>query len=574
MAISDIFKISENKRLKQEIEDLKSTFTPEMHEVLRIKEMIESLKIEAEEEKRQIDIIKDKITQLNKTLKSLEHQVQAKRSQIVVLDEEILVQEFGLYEPRYDFAKLDSYKLELEKVRILQKELIKQGMAITGSTDWSVNGSVQKGQKMVKDLQKIFLRTFNIECEDAISRVKYNNFDASVKKISASRDSILKLGTSMNISVTTRYYDLKIRELTLSFEYQLRKQKEKEEQKAIREQMREEAKLQKEHEEARKDIEKERKHYTNALEKAKDALKVCKSDEDKKLLEDKIAELGLKLEEIDSNLRDIDYREANKRAGYVYIISNIGAFGENVFKIGMTRRLEPMDRVDELGDASVPFDFDVHAMIFSEDAPKLETALHNAFSDRKVNIVNPRREFFYVTLDEVEKEVKKNYDKTVHFVKLAEARQYRESLKMSKSAGGRSSTKVNREQLLDDLDETAASVDCSNNFQKHTRIPNHTEIEIFNCLIEKEGFEKELLNYKTYKDYLEIYYAQETNRIAQVTFINGKSNLKMPVDIGLASKTIGNLFIYDAAESDTSIAIDVPQDVYKLSRLILSVLKK
>ena len=135
------------------------------------------------------------------------------------------------------------------------------------------------------------------------------------------------------------------------------------------------------------------------------------------------------LSEIDKSMKDIDYRAANARAGYVYIISNVGSFGENVYKIGMTRRLEPMDRVDELGDASVPFNFDVHAMIFSDDAPSLEAALHKAFEDRKVNMINTRREFFNVTLDEIEEVVKKNYDKTVEFTRLAPAEQNRESLK-------------------------------------------------------------------------------------------------------------------------------------------------
>ena len=129
-------------------------------------------------------------------------------------------------------------------------------------------------------------------------------------------------------------------------------------------------------------------------------------------------------------LTDIDYRQANMRAGYVYIVSNIGSFGENVYKIGMTRRLDPQERIDELGGASVPFKFDVHAMIFSDDAPALEAALHRAFEDKKVNIVNQRREFFNVTLDEIKDVVKKNFDKTVEFIDIPDAEQYRVSIKM------------------------------------------------------------------------------------------------------------------------------------------------
>ena len=159
-------------------------------------------------------------------------------------------------------------------------------------------------------------------------------------------------------------------------------------------------------------------------------LKQLESSPDDADLIQKKSELETQLQDIDKAMKDIDYREANQRAGYVYIISNIGAFGENVYKIGMTRRLDPQDRVDELGDASVPFNFDVHAMIFSDDAPALEAALHKACEDRKLNMVNTRREFFNVTLDEIKEVVKKNFDKTVEFIDVADAEQYRISQKM------------------------------------------------------------------------------------------------------------------------------------------------
>ncbi len=151
---------------------------------------------------------------------------------------------------------------------------------------------------------------------------------------------------------------------------------------------------------------------------------------EKEILLDKKRTIEKHLTELDVAIKNIDYREANKRAGYVYVISNIGSFGENVYKIGMTRRLDPMERVHELGDASVPFKFDVHAMIFSDDAPTLETALHHAFENKKVNMINGRREFFNVTIDEIEEVVKANYDKSVDFVKIPQAEQYRESKKL------------------------------------------------------------------------------------------------------------------------------------------------
>ncbi len=238
----------------------------------------------------------------------------------------------------------------------------------------------------------------------------------------------------MGIAVTARYVELKLIELRLMHEYQVKKQQEKEEAKEARARQREEAKVRKEMEEERKKLEKEQSHYQNALNKLNQQIAAASSDADRTALEEKKLELESHLSDIVQQISDVDYRAANQRAGYVYIISNIGAFGEGVYKIGMTRRLDPMERVDELGDASVPFNFDVHAMIFSDDAPSLETALHTAFADRKINFVNQRREFFRVSLDEIKEVVRKNYDKTVEFVDVPPAAQYRESLKLAEQA--------------------------------------------------------------------------------------------------------------------------------------------
>ena len=238
----------------------------------------------------------------------------------------------------------------------------------------------------------------------------------------------------MQISITPSYLDLKLQEMNLCYEYAMKKQEEKEEQKRIREEQREAQKLQKEIEEARKTSEKERMHYKNALHRIEVQMQSANEIE-RTILEERRLEMQQQLNSIEEEIKKIDYREANQRAGYVYIISNIGSFGENIYKIGMTRRLEPMDRVDELGDASVPFAFDVHAMIFSDDAPALESALHRAFDDRKVNMINTRREFFHVTLEEIEAVVKKNFDKTVEFTKIPNAEQYRESQMMRRQLG-------------------------------------------------------------------------------------------------------------------------------------------
>lgn len=391
----------------------------------KLKEQYDKYMSEITKQKSLIVAYNDEINELNSTIKGL-------KKSIITFSDEILVQDFGLYEPRYSFLNADSYKAELTNIRNMQKAMIKDGSAVSGSADWQVNGSVVRGRKMIKDMQKLLLRAFNSECDEIINKVKYNNFDSSVKKMERSFNAIAKLGVTMAISITSDYYDLKIQELQLALEYQIQKQREKEEKAELRAQQREEARLQKELKEQRKNIDKERKHYEQALSNINKQLS-SSSDEDTEDLNKKKEEIIQSLSDIDTKIKNIDYREANQKAGYVYVISNIGSFGEGIYKIGMTRRLNPQERVDELGDASVPFKFDIHAMIFSEDATALEAKLHKAFEDRKLNLVNQRREFFKVSLDEIKDVVKNNFDKTVEFVEVPDADQYRISLKMKET---------------------------------------------------------------------------------------------------------------------------------------------
>lgn len=417
MGISDLFNSS---KLKEENQRLKQLVTPEMQNAIDIQQHIADLH-------QQENSISESITQKSNELDRLNEEINQAKSQLVVMNDAILFQDFALYEPRYDFCNSEEYKEKLQNIRDQQKQLIKNGYAVSGDKTWTVNGSQSQGNKMVADMQKLLLRAFNSECDEVISKVKYNNIEASEKKIRTSCDAISKLGKMMHIVITAPYFDLKIQELYLAFEYQQKKQEEKEALKEARAEMREAAKLQKEIEEQRKKIEKEQTHYQAAYQ---NVLKQLEESPDNIDLLDKKAEIEKNLTEIEKAIKDVDYREANQRAGYVYVISNIGAFGENVYKIGMTRRLDPQDRIDELGDASVPFNFDVHAMIFSDDAPALESALHRAFESKKVNMINHRREFFNVTLDEIKEVVYKNYDKTVEFIDYPDAQQYRESQKI------------------------------------------------------------------------------------------------------------------------------------------------
>lgn len=368
---------------------------------------------------------------MERELSELEKQIRKKKGEVMELDDILLLHEFGLYKPVYMFTSSEQYKEKLYEVRKCQKDMILSGNAAISKISWLVDNSRAKGDSLTKQNIKQIIRCFNVECDSIISKVKFNNFQLCCDKISRSFDSLNRLNNKNAVALSSDFLELKLQELHLVYEYAEKKQAEKEEQRKVREQQREEAMLQKEIEERREEISKEKNHYENALNKLISQMQFADEIKMEYLTKRKI-DLEEHISELQESLNEIDYREANKKAGYVYIISNIGSFGENIYKIGMTRRLDPMDRINELGDASVPFKFDVHALIFSDNAPQLETALHKAFENKKVNMINGRREFFNVSLDEIEKVVKENYDKTVDFIYIAEAQQYRESLKMRK----------------------------------------------------------------------------------------------------------------------------------------------
>jgi len=424
LGILDLFKAKENNELKEEIKELKKLLNPEQQEIANLVKEIDKLKIEKDKISKEVDKLFSKKQELSNKIK-------LKKKDLILLDDEILMQEFGLYKPIYDFESSEKYKQAIDNLRVVQKEMIKNKSAVIYSNNWTVDGSKAKGRKMTNDNIKQIIMAFNIECDNLIVKVKYNNIQSIQKRIEKTFERLNKLNESNQVRLTSKYLECKLSELKLVHEYQVKKQEEKEEQKRIREELREEAKLKKELEEAKKNTLKDITHFENALSKLNEQLKSNNlSDEEIKNLQLKKEELEKNIDNLNLSLKDIDYRQENQRAGYVYIISNIGAFGKDVYKIGMTRRLEPMDRIDELGDASVPFNFDVHAMIFADDAPKLENALHKAFENKKLNMVNQRREFFNVTLEEIEKVVKENFDKTVEFKKESEAEQFRQSLKI------------------------------------------------------------------------------------------------------------------------------------------------
>lgn len=359
---------------------------------------------------------------------SIAGQIESLRAELAALDEQANLQSFGFYKPHFDYDTSDAYKAEEERVRAAQAARVKAGTAAVCDTVWEVSGSKTEGRKMTNNTLRLMLRAFNGECDAAVARVKYNNIHVMESRIEKAFDAINKAGSVQLCRITREYLALKIAELRVSHEYQEKLQEEKEEQRRIREQMREEEIARRELEKAQADAEKEEKRYADALERARVEVEGAAGAKQEKLRA-QIAELEQRLLEAHERKERAIARAQLTRSGHVYVISNVGSFGEHVYKIGMTRRLDPMDRIKELGDASVPFQFDVHAVIYTEDAPGLENSLHKLFSHRRLNRVNERKEFFRATIDEISDAVRANHG-DIELTKLAEAAEFRKTLAM------------------------------------------------------------------------------------------------------------------------------------------------
>lgn len=415
----------------------------EFEEIKQLKSLLEKYKpitdieVEVERQKKNLDqIISSKNTDiknietefstLNSNYQSALETYKTLRKEVSLFESKLDLIEFGIYEPVYDFEKSDDYREEQNKIIQIQKEMISADTAAICNANWSIEGSEAKGRSLVKVYKKLMLRAFNGECDVLIAKVKWNNVNQMKERMQKLFDAINKLGEGFQVYLNNQYLDLKQKELILEYEYQSKRQQEKEEMRAIQEELREEEKAKREFEQAQREAEKEEATYQKALDKARMEYEASTGNKHDKLQE-QIEKLEHELKEAqEKKERALSMAQQTKR-GHVYVISNIGSFGENVYKIGMTRRLEPIDRVKELGDASVPFQFDIHAMIYSDEAPTLENELHKAFTNKKINMLNYRKEFFNVTLDEIETKVKE-IGLEAEFSRLPEAMEYRETL--------------------------------------------------------------------------------------------------------------------------------------------------
>ncbi|PZV17498.1 MAG: DUF4041 domain-containing protein [Leptolyngbya sp.] len=395
----------------------------------RGKSEVKELEVRANKVKQYINFLENKKKDTQRELDAANEAISLKQNDIHLL-------EVGYFEARYEFEDLPSYEEALQNIKEEQKLQLRidgstgNGDAAAFCTEMiSFNNSTTQGRAMIKKILKLMLRAFNGECDSFIARVTYKNISAMERRIEGSFKQINKLGESWYCHLSRKYLENRVEELQLTFSYEEAKQNEREEQAQIREQMREEQRALREIERAREQAEKDESKYSDMLQKARREAEQA-SEKDKFKMAEKIARLEALLIEAETNRQRATSQAQMTRSGYVYVISNIGSFGDSVYKIGMTRRLEPMDRVRELGDASVPFPFDVHALIFTDDAPSLESELHRRFNDRRLNLENLRKEFFRVSIEEIRDELFRIHQEeglatALHITLAAEAKQYR-----------------------------------------------------------------------------------------------------------------------------------------------------
>jgi len=335
---------------------------------------------------------------------------------VVVLDDDRVLQEAGVYRYHHPLENAVAYLDRLTALESRVAAAIKARTAIVASESFTLDGSLAKGAAMTRDLSKLMLRAYNAEAENVVRTLRPGNTAAAIKRLGVARSSIASLGRLMDMHVSDDYHARRIEEIELTADYLMKKEEERERARAERERLREERKVEQELAAAREKLEKERNHLLTVLEKVH---AIGGTD----------PVLEAKLADVDIAIQQNDFRQANIRAGYVYVISNRGSFGSQIVKIGLTRRLEPLDRIQELGDASVPFRFDVHAIYFSEDAVGLETELHKHFASRRLNWANDRKEFFFASPGEVRTVLMERLGVLLDFAEHAESSEYLQSLK-------------------------------------------------------------------------------------------------------------------------------------------------
>ena len=450
MGFFDIFRIgeikAENEQLKQRLAALGCDEYEEVQsKIAEAKKEFSNLNEEMANQNTMISRLREEISQLQEKQEKLDKQVttqtkKLKRSKELYKSVDYCISNFletdgtERLSPS-DLADYDAYspsvilKLHSMDVKSLRNAFKENDKAIDRLLSSYAARYTTKANQTIYQLMVIALRA---ELQNILYDLKYEKLDQAVEKVKIVTRKYLQIAGEGNKSIVgtlTRFIGeieyLFIDAVKIEYNYYVKKEQARQEQLALKQQMREEAEERKLLEQQRKKIEQEEAKYQAEIEKANEALSNTEDEAQIATLKSKILELQGQLSDVTIKKDEISKLQ-NGKAGNVYVISNLGSFGENVFKIGMTRRMDPQERVDELGSASVPFKFDVHSFIFSDDAVNLENKLHTILNDKRVNKVNMRKEFFYSTLDELEALVNE-LDPTAEFNKTMLAEEFRQS---------------------------------------------------------------------------------------------------------------------------------------------------
>lgn len=419
-----------NESAKRELDKINE----ETAELQALKGQDDELKKSIQEQQVTLDSTKSTLDELNSSIEKGEIDLEELMGDIDLYSRLDEYTSHGHFEiPQYLYETSTRFAEEIKDVRQQQKDMIKDKTAITVPESMVISNDKSLNKKILNGQVRLMLTAFNIECDLLIGKVSPSSFGRTLERIEKLANTLEKSAATLECGFDIDYIELKFEECKLQYQYTLKKQEEIAEQKLIKEQIREEQRAIKEFEKAIADAEKEEKMYRNLLDKAQRELAKA-TEQDRSEMEQRIAILEQQLAEAEAKEERAKSMAEQTRRGHVYVISNIGSFGEDVYKIGLTRRLEPLDRVKELGDASVPFPFDVHAMIYTDDAPALETALHREFNSKRVNAVNLRKEFFNVDLTSIQEAVERIAGIEAEFKMTALAEDYYESLRLSEAA--------------------------------------------------------------------------------------------------------------------------------------------
>lgn len=451
MGLLDLFRIgkikSENEALKQKLQLLHAD------EYFQVKEQIDKMRAEISNNNSVLSQQRIELSELSNQHQKLDKQVNTQKNKLSRCKElyqsvEYALNNFLVSDIQYNNCKLNPHNksdfdllspsvilqlhsMDVKELRKAYKENEKQVDKLLSLYE---SRYTTKANKSIYSLMVIALRA---ELQNILYNLKYEKLDKSIEDLKLVTAKYLKIAGEGNQSIAgtlTKFIGeieyLFINSIKIEYNYYVKKEQARQEQMALREQMRQETEERKALELERKRVEKEESKFVSEIEKTKASLDQASSDEEVQNLKLKILELQQQLSGVAAKKEEIINLQ-NGKAGNVYIISNLGSFGQDVFKIGMTRRLDPQDRVNELGSASVPFKFDVHSFIFSNDAVGLEKKLHDMLNERRLNKVNLRKEFFKVEIDELE-ELVNSIDPTAEFNKTMLAEEFRQSSELDK----------------------------------------------------------------------------------------------------------------------------------------------